>query len=394
VINSFSHLWPLSEGDKACVWEEGAIVLDTNVFLHVYRFPEAQRERLLQILESEQVLSRLWVPHRVAEEFFRNRLSVIDDQVVAAKKLVATTDDAIKDLLNKIDQIVRKHHPFVNRETWKDALAEAVVPLHTSYEEALKNHGASMEKDSFLDRVKALMEGRIGMPLDSEAMAKAVQDATDRFKREIPPGYEDAKKEPDRAIGDYLIWKQILDEMEQRKQHLVFVVDDEKSDWWLRRQGKLLGPRPELRQEYTSRTGCQIDFATSDRFIAWAESALHLNQELDFKAALDELLQRRFKGRRHADNQFQEAESDDEEEDLVPSAESIAEWFLENYEDPANSVPYESAEGGYQYYAGGPYDAEEVLSEEFPGVPDEVIEQAIDLISGEGGPDWVRREDY
>jgi hypothetical protein len=51
-------------------------------------------------------------------------------------------------------------------------------------------------------------------------------------------------------------------------------------------------------------------------------------------------------------------------------------WFFANYEDPAESTPYESAEGGYQYIWGGPYEPEEELQDEFGGlVPDKVIEE-------------------
>ena len=37
-------------------------------------------------------------------------------------------------------------------------------------------------------------------------------------------------------------------------------------------------------------------------------------------------------------------------------------WFYQNFEDPAEKTPYVSAEGGYQWIWGGPYDASEVLS--------------------------------
>ncbi|MET3972872.1 hypothetical protein ABIB94_007871 [Bradyrhizobium sp. JR7.2] len=36
--------------------------------------------------------------------------------------------------------------------------------------------------------------------------------------------------------------------------------------------------------------------------------------------------------------------------------EVMIQWFSANYEDPAVSTPYESAEGGYQYIWGGPYE--------------------------------------
>ena len=37
--------------------------------------------------------------------------------------------------------------------------------------------------------------------------------------------------------------------------------------------------------------------------------------------------------------------------------EAMVEWFGDNFEDPAQETPYESAEGGYIYIWGGPYDA-------------------------------------
>src|ERR1035441_5532877 len=75
-------------------------------------------------------------------------------------------------------------------------------------------------------------------------------------------------------------------------------------------------------------------------------------------------------------------------------------WFYENYEDPVNCLPYESAEGGYQYIYGGPYEPSEVLQDEFGGfVPDNLIEKlASDLsdISFEwsGNPDLYPPDDY
>jgi len=57
-------------------------------------------------------------------------------------------------------------------------------------------------------------------------------------------------------------------------------------------------------------------------------------------------------------------------------------WFYANYEDPVENTPYESAEGGYQYIWGGPYDPREELEGEFGGiVSDEVIEELAEKLS-------------
>ena len=47
------------------------------------------------------------------------------------------------------------------------------------------------------------------------------------------------------------------------------------------------------------------------------------------------------------------------------AVEAIKDWFLENFEDPAESTPYESAEGGYQYIWGGPYDTRDIVENVF-----------------------------
>ncbi len=71
-------------------------------------------------------------------------------------------------------------------------------------------------------------------------------------------------------------------------------------------------------------------------------------------------------------------------------AKLIHDWFFERYEDPANSTPYNSAEGGYLYIWGGPYDALEVLSEEFePWLSIETLEEIADELDL-SAMDWER----
>lgn len=60
--------------------------------------------------------------------------------------------------------------------------------------------------------------------------------------------------------------------------------------------------------------------------------------------------------------------------------EIIKYWFQQRYENPAESTPYESAEGGYIYIWGGPHNALEVLWEEFGTFVDEKL---LDSIAGE-----------
>ncbi len=70
--------------------------------------------------------------------------------------------------------------------------------------------------------------------------------------------------------------------------------------------------------------------------------------------------------------------TDDDRESLK---ESMKEWFLEHYEDPVENTPYCTAEGGYLYQWGGPFDARDVLSDQFSAEADEALieEAAVEL---------------
>jgi hypothetical protein len=76
----------------------------------------------------------------------------------------------------------------------------------------------------------------------------------------------------------------------------------------------------------------------------------------------------------------------DEEQTRI---DELVEWFGGRYEDPAERTPYESAEGGYIWIWGGPHDAREVLSDNFPYEDQRVIDAAVREIESSGIVDWA-----
>lgn len=74
----------------------------------------------------------------------------------------------------------------------------------------------------------------------------------------------------------------------------------------------------------------------------------------------------------------------------TPSIDEMVQWFHELYEDPQNETPYDSEEGRYIYVYGGPFDANDVLQEEFGShVSDYNIEQAVADIESGGTYEWA-----
>lgn len=83
------------------------------------------------------------------------------------------------------------------------------------------------------------------------------------------------------------------------------------------------------------------------------------------------------------------ADDDEHDEERKGRIDTLAEWFFARYEDPANRLPYVTAEGGYQWIYGGTYDAREQLDDNFPDEPEDNIEAAVDEIESDGLTEWA-----
>ena len=87
------------------IWRDGLIIPDANVLLDLYRYSDDARDTFLNLLNNHN--SRVWLPHQAAQEYFKNRPSVINEQ---SKNYDATLSD-INDLYNSFNQ--KNRHPFL-----------------------------------------------------------------------------------------------------------------------------------------------------------------------------------------------------------------------------------------------------------------------------------------
>lgn len=78
----------------------------------------------------------------------------------------------------------------------------------------------------------------------------------------------------------------------------------------------------------------------------------------------------------------------------APTIDEMRDWFLSHFEDPAHSLPYITAEGGYQWIYGGPCSADEELQNKFGGVAsEEDIEELVSELEREC-TDWTPTYDH
>ncbi|AZF28157.1 PIN-like domain-containing protein [Pseudomonas sp. R2-60-08W] len=249
------------------VWESALFVFDTNVLLNLYRYHESTRRELLKILKTLE--DRIWIPHHVALEFQRNRLSVIASQGNGFKEMrtiLTTTKNKLKDDIYKLG--LHNRHTLINAEKLINDFEE----LTNNFSKELETLESSQQKINEHDPIKKLIEelfsGKVG---SAHKLQKEVDDlskeAETRYKLKIPPGYKDDEKDknkPDdfmhkgifykRKYGDYIAWSQTLDKAQTlTSKKLIFITDDGKEDWWQKLNGEgssnNVGPRTELIDE-------------------------------------------------------------------------------------------------------------------------------------------------
>lgn len=265
------HYRPTQE-EMERLWSDGLIVLDTNVLLSLYRMPPSTRDEFFSLLE--ELKERLWIPYHVGLEFQRARLKVIGTGQKDAAKASDAADKAFGAVLSgvkalQIDKrgIQAKEAVLVERlELTRKEVLEAIA-------EVVKQQSTASHDDAIRDRIDSIIGTRVGeMPIDQGSIAALTEGGDERFVAKIPPGFLDADKEKSqdeaeftanglkyqRKFGDLIIWRQLINHVKQYSiKKVLFITSDVKDDWWIRLEGKTIGPLPGLYDELSKHAGVE-----------------------------------------------------------------------------------------------------------------------------------------
>lgn len=101
--------------DFSETWRSALFVFDTNILLNLYRYQESTREELLNVIEK--LSDRIWLPHHVALEFQRNRLTVIAGQSKRFTDIRRVIENAKANLSKEIHNLqLKQRHALINPE--------------------------------------------------------------------------------------------------------------------------------------------------------------------------------------------------------------------------------------------------------------------------------------
>lgn len=279
------------EGELHAALRDGLVAIDTNVLLSLYRYNPATVGDLLGLLAK--LGDRLFIPHQVLREFWRNRRVVLGNPAGAraeAHRLLAKNRDGSTAAIERWAKQVA-----LPRETTQE-LATVIEDAYVEVNARLEAVGSfrvsaatPTDDDSVLGRLETILQGKVGAAFDEERSASEIEEGNRRVTEQIPPGFKDADKlesdNEERAAGDYLIWVQLLEEAKARNLDLVLVTGDVKEDWWERgAQGVLIGPRRELIEEFRQAAGGRVHLLEPAAFLQASEV---LDVEIDPQSVQD-----------------------------------------------------------------------------------------------------------
>jgi hypothetical protein len=142
-------------------------------------------------------------------------------------------------------------------------------------------HPDYYREDIILEKITSLYTGRTGLPFSEDELLTLGKAADARYAKSIPPGYLDAKnKQGDEKYGDYIIWSQILNYVQETNSCVVLITDDVKEDWWWRAHGKTVGPRPELVEEMLKNGSKAFYMYRTDQFMEQAVSVFNISRSV------------------------------------------------------------------------------------------------------------------
>jgi PIN like domain len=231
------------------------VVIDANVLLNLYRYAESTRADLLAVLG--RLGDRLWVPHQAIKEFWRHRLGVLTTPNSGAATALAALGKPQKSVEDALTQWAKMTGV---PNSVRDGLLTKVRVLHEDVQDAIAatapevpRTAEEIRSEPVLRELEPLLSGRVGSRPEAAEEKAWVEEGNRRVDAKEPPGYCDAEKIeselPERAAGDYLVWRSAITEAARRDLDLVLVTADEKEDWWLRHRDQFLGPRTELVEE-------------------------------------------------------------------------------------------------------------------------------------------------
>ena len=265
--------------------ENTIIVFDTNSLLNVFRFtPEASKE-YFEIIQSIQ--DKIYIPYLVALEFhfhksetlLLNEINVTKFKNDFSKNWNNVKLEAVKTLFSSLSYRNDKDNKELNTYL-SDLLNSKELDIENKLVEKISS--ISKNQTNIFNALVEIMQSKTGERYTQDTIVDIEKEGEERYKNEIPPGFNDANKKLSRSyngikyqqkFGDLIIWKDIINKARNDKiKNVIFVTSDGKRDSKTdlnhktcvgidgngKNKYQIIGPRIELIEEMKNETGADF----------------------------------------------------------------------------------------------------------------------------------------
>ena len=117
--NTIREYMQLTDTEKKQLWKTAIFVFDANIFLDCYRYTKVTREEILGAIKS--LKNRVWMPKQVAQEFMKNRPSLIYECLgkfdIISKKADEFVDECVKLAdINSEDVDIKEIRKYIDKK--------------------------------------------------------------------------------------------------------------------------------------------------------------------------------------------------------------------------------------------------------------------------------------
>lgn len=215
--------------DKDCF-----IIIDTNILASFFRLHEKARNELIGWMDSYINAKRLktpaWALNEYTKKFVRGNLS----EYLSNRNKLATIGSDFKE--------ARK---FLSLHIDPSSLPPGIYNDGSDYLEDLDFVGKAINRlhnlvkttgEKYINAINEMLKEKFdSTALDSDIFALADKVSISgpiRFLNELPPGYEDKRKDFN-PYGDLIIWEEILGfiKKQETQKKVIFLTNDIKRDW-------------------------------------------------------------------------------------------------------------------------------------------------------------------
>ena len=179
----FSAYYRPSENEFSDLWANCTFTFDANVLLNLYRYSPKTRDSLIEVLKK--VSDRIWLPHQAGLEYHRNRLTVIQQQAEAYRRM----QEALDDHMNKISGMLNgfAKHAYIDADEVRDSIQKCIQKQKDKLEKISKGHPNLIAKDPVMNIVTELFKGKVGEPFGTSRMNEIVAEGKKDMKRRFLP---------------------------------------------------------------------------------------------------------------------------------------------------------------------------------------------------------------